>query len=74
MEVIWTAAASDDYIKTEAAKVASLDTTLQLLQVFPEMGARVPYSSRLRRLLVGSQRHFGLYYSISGKRIIVVAL
>ena len=78
MEIIWTASASEDYLRTETDRStdfsAAIDGALSLLRVFPEMGPKVRYSTKLRRVLVGREKQYGLYYGLTGERIIVVAL
>jgi hypothetical protein len=78
MEIIWTVSATEDYLRAETSRpkefAASIDGALCLLRVFPEMGSRVLYSTKLRRILVGQKRQFGLYYGLTTKRIAVVAL
>jgi len=78
MEVIWTASAAEDYLRTETERAAefaaAIDGALRVLKVFPDMGSRVRYSTRLRRILVGRKRQYGLYYGVTSERITVVAL
>lgn len=78
VEIIWTASATEDYLRTETGNpeefAAALDGALCLLNVFPEMGSRVRHSARLRRLLVGKAKQYGLYYAATARRICVVAL
>lgn len=78
MDIIWTASATEDYLRAETGNpaefAAALDGALSLLKAFPEMGGTVRYSSRLRRLLVGEKRRYGLYYGFTAQRIRVVAL
>lgn len=78
MEIIWAASASQDYLRTETDRStdfsAAIDGALSLLRVFPEMGSRVRHSTNLRRILVGRKKQYGLYYGLTGERIIVVAL
>lgn len=78
MEVIWTASAAEDYLRAETGRqaefTAALDGALRLLKAFPKMGAMVPHSTKLRRILVGRGRQFGLYYGLTPSRITVVAL
>ena len=78
IEVIWTSSASEDYLRTETNRAAefsaAVDGALCLLKVFPKMGARVRHSIGLRRILVGKQRRYGLYYGLTPRRITVVAL
>lgn len=77
-EVIWTASAAEDYLRAESSKpyefAAGLDGALSLLKAFPQMGAPVPDSKKLKRILVGRYRHLGLYYGLTPNRIVVVAL
>jgi plasmid stabilization system protein ParE len=78
MEVIWTASAAEDYLRAETNRpdefIAGIDGALRLLKVFPKLGATVPHSKKLRRILVGRNRHLGLYYGLTPARITVVAL
>lgn len=74
LDVIWTSGASEDYLKADArlAPTRAIDGLVQLLRLFPDMGA--PESPTVRRVLVGRRRVYGLYYSSSPPRIIVLAL
>jgi len=75
-EVIWISGAELDYLESNPVLAPSdaIDGLIELLRLFPEMGARVPGSDRLRRGLVGRARRYGLYYTTHGNRLIVVAL
>lgn len=75
--MIWTSGAASDFlsINSEGATFdMALGSALELLRHFPEQGTRVPRSQRLRRLLVGKFRQWGLFYSLVGQRIVIVAL
>lgn len=77
-DIIWTSSAAEDYLTTvgegsTSAFVQSLDAALQLLLIFPDHGSTVKFSERLRRILLGQKRQFGLYYSNVGNRLIVIA-
>ncbi len=78
MEIIWTASAAEDYLRTETNRphefAAALDGALSLLRSFPEMGAKVEAAPNIRRILVGRDRHYGLFYGHTAQRISVVAL
>jgi len=73
-EVIWTSGASEDYLKADPkiAPSIAIDGIVQLLRLFPEMGSSE--SARVRRVLVGRRRFYGLYYASTQSRIIVLAL
>ena len=72
--VIWTSGATDDYFSADErlAPTSEIERIVQLIRVFPEMGS--PESERVRRVLVGRSRIYGLYYSTDGQRIIGLAL
>jgi len=77
--IVWTSGAVEDYLTmggeiSSPAFVESLDAALLLLRAFPEYGSKIESSDRLRRILVGRKRQFGLYYSNIGNRLIVTAL
>lgn len=78
MEIIWTQSATEDYLSAEVDRfgefAAGIDGALNLLRAFPRMGSPARQSLRLRRILVGKRRHFGIYYGLTENRIIVVAL
>jgi len=73
---IWTTGASQDYLKADSrlASTEAIDASVELLKLFPDMGALVSASGRVRRVLIGRTRIYGLYYGIHSDRIIVVAL
>jgi plasmid stabilization system protein ParE len=53
---------------------ALIDRDLELLRAFPNRARRVPGHPRLRRLLIGKHREYGLYYSVEGRRVVIAAL
>ncbi len=73
--VIWVSGAAADYLSVNEslAPSDSIDEAIQLVRLFPDLGARQGRSS-IRRVLIGKQRTFGLFYAINGNRLIVVAL
>ena len=75
-EAIWTSGAADDYLRADSILASSdaIDAVISLVRLFPEMGSRVPGTDRIRRVLVGRRRFYGLYHSVVGNRLIVVAL
>ncbi len=74
-EVIWTAGAAQDYLQTPAIPSNHLlDAIIELLKLFPELGSPVNHAPNVRRALAGTERHFGLYYSHTKSRIIILAL
>lgn len=75
-EIIWTERASQDYLSacTRLAPDSDIDYFLGLAKVFPEIGSRVPWSKNLRRGLIGPKRAYGIFYSMQGVRLFVVAL
>ena len=79
-EIVWTTGAAEDYLgacehaTSEIEFTLALDTGLKLLRLFPNHGSQIEYSNRLRRILIGKKREFGLYYSVIGNRLIVSAL
>ncbi len=56
------------------APVQAIDALVELIRLFPDIGSSVRDSNRLRRGLVGRARVYGLYYSASESRLIIVAL
>ena len=52
----------------------ALDSALELLKSLPERGSKIPHSRLVRRILVGKNRQYGLYYSPVGARLIVIGL
>jgi len=84
-EVIWTSGASADlqqaYDWQETGDhpygdrfLEATSAAIELLKTFPERGSKVRASTRLRRVLLGRRREYGLYYSVVGRRLIVTAL
>lgn len=75
-EVIWISGADQDYLESNPvlAPPDAIDGLIELIRLFPEMGARVRGSDRLRRGLVGRKRRYGLYYTAHNNRLIVIAL
>ena len=79
-EVIWTSGATADLqeiygnLDWEKADdlVSRIDASLDLLKAFPERAGRYKRSN-VRRLLVGHRNQYGLFYTITGRRIIVAA-
>ncbi|MDF1812221.1 MAG: type II toxin-antitoxin system RelE/ParE family toxin [Verrucomicrobiales bacterium] len=79
-EVIWTSGATSDLqeiygnLDWEKADdlVLRVDASLDLLKAFPERAGRYK-SSKVRRLLVGRRNQYGLFYTITGRRIIIAA-
>jgi plasmid stabilization system protein ParE len=73
-EVIWTSGASEDYLKADPmiAPSSAVEGIVQLLRLFPEMGSSE--STRVRRVLVGRRRVYGLFYAPTQTRIVVLAL
>ncbi len=78
-EVIWTLGATSD-LQEIYSEVGDLrgdelltraEAALSLLRVFPEQGP--VYVGTLRRLLVGRDRRYGLFYVIEGRRLVVSA-
>lgn len=49
-----------------------VDKALGILRAFPEAGA-LNFGERIRRLVV-TKTHLGIFYSISGRRVIVSAV
>jgi len=74
--VIWTGGASQDYLAADShlASSQAIDAIIELLRLLPDMGAPVSKSQRIRRVLVGRKRIYGLYYASTGARLIVLAL
>ena len=78
-EVIWTVDATSDlqeiYSDVGCLRgdqlVTRADAALSLLRVFPEQGP--VYFGTLRRLSVGRDRRYGLFYVIEGRRLVVSA-
>ncbi len=51
-----------------------LDRVLELLKAFPDLGPRVKGTERVRKLLAGPRRRYGLFYVHEGTRIFIHAL
>jgi len=49
-----------------------VDNALGILRLFPEAGP-MHYKARIRRLVV-TRTHFGIFYSVTGSRILVGAV
>ena len=79
-ELIWTQGATSDlqgiYIGLEDNGAEQLleriEASLSLLKAFPKRGPK--HRATIRKLLVGRKNRYGLFYSIEGKRIVVVAI
>ncbi len=79
-KIIWTSGATWDlqgiYNDLEEDKadelVARVESSLTLLKAFPERASRYK-KTNIRRLLVGHRNQYGIYYTISGRRIIIAA-
>ncbi|MEM7699623.1 MAG: hypothetical protein AAF236_14595 [Verrucomicrobiota bacterium] len=80
LSVVWTAGASNDFLSAQSDQadevgfVYGIDSALSLLKSFPEMGSKVTFLERHRRILVGKRREFGIYYTVVGDRLIVSAM
>lgn len=82
-EIVWTAAAEADLLSLYeqfgdhdlAIRVLRqpLMHALNLLADHPGLGAKIQ-KRRLRRLLVGPKRRFGLFYAEEGKRVMLLAI
>jgi predicted hotdog family 3-hydroxylacyl-ACP dehydratase len=74
-EVIWVSGAVADYLSANEtlAPSDSIDEAIQLVCLFPDIGARQGRTS-IRRVLIGKQRKYALFYAFAGSRLIIVAL
>ena len=83
-EIIWTRGAEADLLflyeqigdHELAVQVLHdpLDRVLGLLREFPGLGPRVKGTKRVRKLLAGPRRRYGLFYVQEGSRIFIHAL
>lgn len=75
-EIIWTERATQDYLSASLTLVPDqdIDNFLGLAKVFPEIGSSVRWSSNIRRGLIGPKRVYGIFYSVHGGRLFVLAL
>ena len=75
-EVIWVSGAAQEYLAANPNLISSeaIDALVELVRLFPEIGSKVNASKRIQRVLIGKNRVYGLFYSVSGKRLIIVAL
>ena len=75
-EVIWTSAASQDYLEVEPSLVSveEIDAILGLLRLFPKMGSSATVSGRVRRVLIGRNKIMGMFYTHDGLRLIILSL
>lgn len=83
-EIVWTCGAEADLLflyeqindHDLALQILSdpLDRVLELLKVFPDIGPRVKGAQRVRKLLAGPRRRYGLFYVQEGTRIFIHAL
>jgi len=84
-EVIWTNGASADLQRTfdwlesteppsGEAFLEAASAAIELLKSFLERGSKVRASPRMRRVLLGKRREYGLYYAVTGHRLILTAL
>ncbi|MBK8039521.1 MAG: type II toxin-antitoxin system RelE/ParE family toxin [Verrucomicrobiaceae bacterium] len=83
-EIVWTAGAEADlldlYQQIDDHDLAirvlrePLSQILRLLSEFPQMGAGVRGTQRMRRVLTGPRLRYGLFYVEEGKRIMIHAL
>jgi plasmid stabilization system protein ParE len=85
VEVIWTSGASADLQRTfdwlETAEppwgetfLEATSAAIELLKSFPGRGSKVRGSAQLRGVLLGKRREYGLYYAVTGNRLILTAL
>ncbi len=80
-EVTWTLGATCDlqelYSRLEEEKaddlVRRVEASLELLKTFPERAKRYK-ESKVRRLLIGRNNQYGLFYTITNRRIMVAAI
>lgn len=75
-EVIWVSGAAQEYLEANPKLVSSeaIDALIELVRLFPDIGSKVSASKRIQRVLVGRNKIYGLFYSVTGKRLIIVAL
>jgi hypothetical protein len=75
-DIIWTSRATDDFlnINTSLSSVEEIEHFLALVKIFPGIGRKVEWTDNIQRGLIGKKRVYGLYYSIHGKRLFVIAL
>ncbi|MDF1816586.1 MAG: hypothetical protein P1V20_30570 [Verrucomicrobiales bacterium] len=79
-EVVWTLGASQDFLEAQSGQsdevifVHAVDSALELLKSFPGMGAKVSFLKNHRRILVGKDLEYGLYYTTTGQRLIISAM
>ena len=89
LEIVWTAGAERDLLEIHnelfeflpnaddwIARVLHrpLRSAVNLLHLHPEVGARVKGAKGFRRLLLGPQRQYGLFYVIENRSIVIHAL
>ncbi|MGV3660889.1 MAG: hypothetical protein ACO1TE_11930 [Prosthecobacter sp.] len=82
-EIVWTRGAEADFLSLDdqlgdhdlALRLLwkPLSHMLALLVNYPGMGSRVG-SRKLRKVLFGQKRCFGLFYTEEGKRLMLLAL
>ena len=83
-DIVWTAGAEADLLRLYeqvgdhdlAIKVLRepLKRVLNLLAEYPALGARVHGTERIRRLLTGPGKRFGIFYVEEVRRIMIHAL
>ncbi len=75
-EIILLQGAQGDLLSIYAAQgertYLRVDQALGILALFPEAGP-VHFKKRIRRLIV-SRTHFGIFYSVTGNRVLVGAV
>ncbi|MDI1313243.1 type II toxin-antitoxin system RelE/ParE family toxin [Prosthecobacter sp.] len=83
-EIVWTAGAEADLLRIYeqvgdhdlAIKVLRepLKRVLSLLREYPALGSKVHGTQRIRRLLTGPGKRFGIFYVAEVRRIMIHAL
>lgn len=89
LEIVWTAGAERDLLEIHqqlldaleedpalAARVLEkpLESSLELIREYPAIAPKIRGSQRLRRALFGPGNHYGLFYSVENRGIIIHAL
>jgi len=70
----WDRALSGDEEWIDSLLLRSLQRTLDLVALHPEAGPRVARTKKLRRILLGPKRRYGIFYVIEGRRILIHAV
>lgn len=78
--LVWTIGATSDlqeiYSKLSELRanrlLEKLDAALSTLKIFPELAP--VYLLHQRRLVIGNDRRYGVFYAIEGRRIVISAV